>query len=50
MNPAGIILGPNAQLNVPSDFFATTATAIGFGDDNWFNAMGGREQLALITR
>jgi len=39
MNPAGIIFGANAQLNVPADFTATTATGIGFGND-WFNAFG----------
>ncbi|NET58864.1 MAG: filamentous hemagglutinin N-terminal domain-containing protein, partial [Symploca sp. SIO2E6] len=40
MNPAGIIFGKNASLNVPADFFATTATGIGFGGNNWFNALG----------
>ncbi|NEP60004.1 MAG: filamentous hemagglutinin N-terminal domain-containing protein, partial [Symploca sp. SIO2G7] len=40
MNPAGIIFGENASLNVPADFFATTATGIGFGGNNWFNALG----------
>jgi len=40
MNPAGIIFGANAQLNVPADFIATTATGIGFGDNQWFNAVG----------
>ncbi|MFP4103372.1 filamentous hemagglutinin N-terminal domain-containing protein, partial [Coleofasciculus sp.] len=39
MNPAGIVFGANAQLNVPADFTATTATGIGFGN-NWFNAFG----------
>jgi hypothetical protein len=39
MNPAGIIFGDNASLNVPGDFTATTATAIGFGDE-WFEAIG----------
>src|SRR5919199_1751102 len=39
MNPAGIIFGSKAQLNVPASFFATTATGIGFGN-NWFNATG----------
>ncbi len=31
-NPAGIIFGENARLDVPGDFTATTATGIGFGD------------------
>lgn len=30
MNPAGIVFGANASLNVPASFTATTATAIGF--------------------
>jgi filamentous hemagglutinin family protein len=37
MNPAGIVFGQNARLNVPGSFFATTATGIGFGD-RWFNS------------
>ncbi|MEW5860144.1 MAG: filamentous hemagglutinin N-terminal domain-containing protein [Cyanobacteriota bacterium] len=40
MNPAGIIFGANAQLNVPASFTATTATGIGFGGSNSFNAIG----------
>ncbi len=32
MNPAGIVFGPNAQLNVPADFLATTATGIEFAN------------------
>ncbi|MEA5467727.1 CHAT domain-containing protein [Spirulina sp. 06S082] len=39
MNPAGIVFGGNASLNVPGDFTATTATGIGFGD-NFFNVWG----------
>lgn len=31
MNPAGIVFGPSAQLNLPADFTATTATGIEFG-------------------
>jgi filamentous hemagglutinin family protein len=38
MNPAGIVFGSNAQLNVPASFTATTATGIGFGESGWFNA------------
>lgn len=39
MNPAGIVFGQSATINVPADFVATTATGIGFGD-NWFSANG----------
>ena len=44
LNPAGIVFGPNASLNVPAAFTATAATAIGFGCGNggsgcaWFEA------------
>ncbi|MCW6036605.1 CHAT domain-containing protein [Spirulina subsalsa FACHB-351] len=47
MNPAGIIFGQNAQLNVPGDFFATTATAIGF-NGHWFNASGNNDYSQLL--
>jgi len=47
MNPAGIVFGNNAQLNVPASFTATTATGIGFGD-NWFNAQGENNYATLI--
>jgi len=40
MNPAGVIFGTNASLNVPGDFTTTTATGISFDGDNWFNAYG----------
>ena len=39
MNPAGIIFGSGANLDVFSSFTATTANGIGFGSD-WFNASG----------
>ncbi|NEP13893.1 MAG: CHAT domain-containing protein [Symploca sp. SIO2C1] len=48
MNPAGIIFGQDASLNVPADFFATTATGIGFGEDNWFNALGDNNYQSLV--
>ncbi len=38
MNPAGIVFGSNASLNVPAAFTATTATGIGFGGHRWFHA------------
>ncbi|MBP0018021.1 MAG: CHAT domain-containing protein [Cyanobacteria bacterium SBLK] len=47
MNPAGILFGENARLNVSGDFFATTATAIGFGGDRWFEALGNNNYANL---
>lgn len=49
MNPAGIIFGQNAALNVPADFTATTATGIGFGSSGrWFNAAGENDYANFI--
>lgn len=54
MNPAGIVFGSNASLNVPASFTATTATAIGFRPglggypDYWFNASGPNNYSQLI--
>lgn len=47
MNPAGIVFGPNASLNVPGSFLATTATGMGF-DEGWFNAVGGNNYADLV--
>ena len=47
MNPAGIVFGQNARLNVPGSFFATTATGIGFGD-RWLNYAGINDYKALV--
>ena len=47
MNPAGIIFGAGASLNVPADFSATTANGIGFGSQ-WFNATGPNNYAALV--
>ncbi len=47
MNPAGIVFGPNASLNVPADFTATTATGIGFGG-KWFNGIGNNNWAELV--
>ncbi|MEQ8963946.1 MAG: CHAT domain-containing protein [Coleofasciculus sp. C2-GNP5-27] len=48
LNPAGIVFGADAQLNVPADFTATTATGIGFGDNHWFNAWGNNDYQTLV--
>ncbi|HEY9836059.1 MAG TPA: filamentous hemagglutinin N-terminal domain-containing protein, partial [Vampirovibrionales bacterium] len=55
INPAGILFGPHASLNVPASFTATTATGIGFGNDrfqavgenNWANLVGTPSQFAF---
>ncbi|MEG4069274.1 filamentous hemagglutinin N-terminal domain-containing protein, partial [Microcoleus sp. Pol11C2] len=48
MNPAGMIFGQNASLNVPGSFNATTATGIGFGNNQWFSAIGNNNWATLI--
>lgn len=48
INPAGIIFGQGASLNVTGAFTATTASAIGFGDGKWFNAVGTNNYSALV--
>jgi filamentous hemagglutinin family protein len=47
MNPAGVVFGPNARLDVPAAFTATTATGIGFAN-GWFSAVGEPDYTALI--
>ncbi|NEO83855.1 MAG: filamentous hemagglutinin N-terminal domain-containing protein, partial [Spirulina sp. SIO3F2] len=47
MNPAGIVFGANASLNVGGDFFATTADRIGF-EGGWFNATGINDYATLV--
>ncbi|NER34040.1 MAG: hypothetical protein F6J93_08350 [Oscillatoria sp. SIO1A7] len=37
MNPSGIVFGPNARLNLPASFVATTASGIGFEDGGFFD-------------
>ncbi|MDY6937964.1 MAG: CHAT domain-containing protein [Cyanobacteriota bacterium] len=39
INPAGLVFGPNATLNVTGDFTATTATGIEFENGGWFDAI-----------
>ena len=46
MNPAGIVFGKGASLDVNGAFTATTANAIGFGN-NLFNAFGNNNYAAL---
>lgn len=48
MNPAGIVFGQGASLNISGDFFATTATGIGFNNQNWFNILGDNNYTELL--
>jgi filamentous hemagglutinin family protein len=48
INPAGIVFGQNASLNVPASFTATTANGIGFGSNGWFSASGANDYASLI--
>jgi filamentous hemagglutinin family protein len=47
MNPAGIVFGPNASLNVPAAFTATTADRIMFPGGS-FNAYGNNDYSKLV--
>ncbi|MGQ4649934.1 two-partner secretion domain-containing protein [Lyngbya aestuarii] len=47
INPAGIVFGNNARLDVPGSFTATTATGIGFGE-SLFNAVGSNDYATLV--
>ncbi|MEM9907572.1 MAG: CHAT domain-containing protein, partial [Cyanobacteria bacterium P01_D01_bin.44] len=47
LNPAGVILGPNARLNLPASLTLTTADGIGF-EDGWFSAVGSNHYAALV--
>lgn len=47
MNPAGMIFGNGASLNVPGSFTATTANGIGLAE-GWFNAVGTNNYQNLV--
>ncbi|MBD2042807.1 filamentous hemagglutinin N-terminal domain-containing protein [Microcoleus sp. FACHB-672] len=47
INPAGIVFGPSATLNVPASFTATTATSIGF-NSGLFRAFGTNDYASLV--
>ncbi|NER26201.1 MAG: filamentous hemagglutinin N-terminal domain-containing protein [Symploca sp. SIO1C4] len=48
LNPAGMVFGRDASLNLPAAFTASTATGIGFGNDSWFNVFGENQYQSLI--
>ena len=47
LNPAGMIFGNTARLDINGAFTATTARAIRFGNGEWFNALGGTNYPAI---
>ncbi|WP_310485702.1 filamentous hemagglutinin N-terminal domain-containing protein [Chamaesiphon sp. VAR_48_metabat_403] len=47
LNPAGMIFGNAARLDINGAFTATTARAIRFGNGEWFNALGGTNYPAI---
>jgi filamentous hemagglutinin family protein len=47
MNPAGMVFGVNATLNVPMSFTATSGGGIGFGD-KWFSNFQGSNYAELV--
>jgi filamentous hemagglutinin family protein len=49
INPAGIVFGPNASLNLGGSFVATTATAIQFGDRDVFSTSPATSPSPLLT-
>ena len=46
INPAGILFGPGARLDVPGSFTATTGDRLGF-PGGWFNATGANDYATL---
>lgn len=47
INPAGILFGANARLNLPGSFTATTADRVGFGEA-WFDAFEQADYRQLV--
>ena len=49
INPAGIVFGENAALDIGGSFFATTAESVVFGDDLEFSATEPQQAAPLLT-
>ncbi|MBE9033070.1 filamentous hemagglutinin N-terminal domain-containing protein [filamentous cyanobacterium LEGE 11480] len=48
LNPAGIVFGANASLNVPGSFTATSANGVRFNDQWWSLATNSTQMSALV--
>jgi len=48
MNPAGIIFGANASLNLPASFHVSTSNSIGFDHNQWFQSIGNNNYQNLV--
>jgi filamentous hemagglutinin family protein len=48
INPAGVVFGENAALNLPASLTVTTANSIGFENGNWFHAIGNSDWSTLV--
>jgi len=49
VNPAGVLFGPEASLNVSGSFYATTADFVRLGEDGIFFADLGKESVLTIA-
>ena len=49
INPAGIVFGPNAQLDVPGAFYASTASLVKMADGTEFSAITNNDPTLLTA-
>lgn len=50
INPAGVLFGPSARLDLPASFTVTTADSVGFGDTaiRWLSSSGNANYADLV--
>ena len=49
MNPAGVVFGPNAKVNVPGAFMVTTADYLAFTDGTRFTAQPSANEMLTVA-